>query len=200
MHVFTEIVNAVGIRRAPPHGQRSAHFPAPALLIFGARLRRVVAPGIKPALVAAARGAFPFRLGRQAIMAAGQALQPLAVFLRFEPTDGDHRMVRIVESGLLPVGRRRMPGGLHENGEVPVAHLVNRHLKSIHPNAMHGALLIAALLTTHQEIPGGNHHAGGFDDSLRSLIAAGGTLRVGRRNHGADSAEEVSGTRCQVLG
>jgi len=97
-------------------------------------------------------------------------------------------MVRIVKAGLLPIGRRGMPGGLHENGEVPVPHLVNCHFKGIHPNAMHWMLIIAALLTTHQEIPGGNHRAGGFHDFLRSLMAVDGTLLVGRRNHGEDSS------------
>ena len=79
-----------------------------------------------------------------------------------------------------------MPGSPHENGEVPVAHLIGCHLKSIHPNTMHGAFIIAARLTTHQEISGGNHHADWFGDCFGSLIGEGSTRRIGRWNHGTD--------------
>ena len=81
-----------------------------------------------------------------------------------------------------------MPGGLHKNEKVPVAHLVNRHGKGIHPDSMRRTFLIAALLTTHQEMPGGNHGAGGFSESLWSLVALGGTLLVGQRNHEVDAS------------
>jgi hypothetical protein len=106
-------------------------------------------------------------------------------------------MVRIIEANQSPVGWRGMPGGLHENGEVAVSHLVNGHFKSIYPDAMRGALLITALLTTHQEIPGGNQNADRFDGHLGHWIAAAGARLVRQWNHGADSAGQMSEGRSQ---
>ena len=41
---------------------------------------------------------------------------------------------------------------LTEAGEITIAELVHGHLERIHPDAMNGLLLIAALLAAHQEI------------------------------------------------
>jgi hypothetical protein len=61
---------------------------------------------------------------------------------------------------------------------------------------MRGTFLIAAQLTTHQEIPGRNLDTGGLIDFLGSLRRAGSTLLVRQGN----SREEVPGVRCQVSG
>src|SRR5579862_4802087 len=100
MHIFTKVVNAVRIWRGLPHGQRSQHIPAPTLLVCCAALWHVITPGIEPAFVTSTRGSLPFSLGGQAIVAARRARQPLAIFLRLDPTDGHDRMVGIVKSPL----------------------------------------------------------------------------------------------------
>jgi hypothetical protein len=51
-----------------------------------------------------------------------------------------------------------MTASLQERREVTMAHLINRHLESLDPNAMHGPLLVATLLAPHQEIAGRNRH------------------------------------------
>ena len=163
MHIFTKVVNSISIGRATSHGQRSRNFPAPTLLIFLPVLRRVIAPGVLPALLATASGAFPLRLRGQAIVAAGQIREPLAIHLRFHPTDGDHGVVRIIKASLIPIGWRRMPCGYHECGKVPIADLVDGHFEGVHPNAVDGTLIIAKLLTAHQEVSGGNQHTGGLN-------------------------------------
>src|ERR1035437_8235994 len=127
MHVFAEVENSEGVRRACAHPQRSRHFPAPALKIFRTILWRVITPGRRPPLLSTARGTFPFRLRGQTLVAARHSRKPLAVFLRLHPTNGDNWMVRVIKTRLIPVGRRRMPGGLHENSKVPTAHREDRH-------------------------------------------------------------------------
>jgi hypothetical protein len=47
------------------------------------------------------------------------------------------------------------------------------------------ALLIAALVTTHEKFSGRNHDTNWFDESFGSLLARCGALGVGRWNHGA---------------
>jgi hypothetical protein len=106
-------------------------------------------------------------------------MEPLAVFLRLEPTYGNYRLVRIVEAGLSPIGRRRVPSGFEKKGKVAIAHLVDRHVECTHPDLMDGTLLIAALFTTHQEFSRGNHCDGRFDYSLYCLIAEGGMGIIG---------------------
>ena len=50
---------------------------------------------------------------------------------------------------------------------------------------MGGALLIAALVRTHEKFAGRNHNTKRFDKSFGSLLARCGALGVGRWNHGA---------------
>src|SRR5205814_7622010 len=103
--VLAEVVKAERVRRAEADRLGSGE---PSRGIAGTRLRRIVAPRVPRSLHAAARGALPLRLGRQAEIAPRRAGEPFAVAHGVEPGDGDDRLPRIGERGTVPRGRRRM--------------------------------------------------------------------------------------------
>jgi hypothetical protein len=72
-------------------------------------------------------------------------------------------MVGIVKPRLIPMGRRRVPGGLHEGLEIAIAHLEDCHLEAIHPNAVDGAFIVAAPVAAHQEVTGGDGRTDGIE-------------------------------------
>jgi len=115
-------------------------------------------------------------------------------------------MVRVVEARVPPRGRFRMPGGLHELGEIPIAHLVNRHLKSVYPNAMRGSFLVAPLLASHHEFARGNQGAGGLGERPGTLVQLAATQLDVQRGHaeslslpetiGPGKKPEIASCRC----
>ena len=77
----------------------------------------VVAPGIEVAVRAAGR-LFPFGFGGQPLLAI------FAVGFGIDPVDAHHRLLRLIQARIVPVGRRRMTGRLDEGAIVLVRHLV----------------------------------------------------------------------------
>src|SRR5690348_2432606 len=119
-------------------------------------MRRLIAPDIWRPFPAAARGALPLGLSRQAIIAAIHAAQPIAILDRFDPINRHHRLVGMIEIGIVPVLGRRMPRRFKENRIVPIANLIHSQFKWVYPNFVKWPFLILPRLAPHYKFPGGD--------------------------------------------
>src|SRR4026207_753495 len=85
--------------------------------------------------------------------------EPSAIFLGFKPAHRRHGLIWMIEVGILPIGRRGMPGRAQEGAIAAMANRNLRHEEAVYPHTMDGLLLVAALLATHKERAAGNRGA-----------------------------------------
>src|SRR5260370_14263919 len=123
------------------------------------RAGRSLAPCVERPFTPAASRALPLGFGRQAIPISALRAQPLAIIRSLEPARGNHGLVGMIEAGVAPLRRRRPAGCIQEARIVAIPHLMDSYRKRIHPDAMHGLLLVASPLAAHLKITSGDRRA-----------------------------------------
>src|SRR5262245_33974671 len=158
MHVFRDVIQSEAIRGASAASLRPG---APQFVVARLRLRRLIAPGIKLRFQPAARRAFPFGLGQQAIGFTGAPAQPLAISRGVEPAHArDRLIVPLIErlGGRVAEARRGLPPRLFQEEAVePFSHSRATEGEAIHPDAMRRAFVRRARLAAHQKLARGDH-------------------------------------------
>ena len=82
------------------------------------------------------------------------------------------RLIGILKVRVVPERRRRMSRRFHENRPIAVADLKDRHLERVHPNAMHGLLIVPAAGTAHPKLSRWNQGANWFNHKRKSRPAS----------------------------
>src|ERR1043166_7680082 len=122
----------------------------------GAFLGKLIAPGIFPTFEAAARRAFPFRLGRQTKRCAPAAAAPRAISRRLVPRDADDGLVRVGEHGVLPKRRWRRAGRGNVIVILAIRHGEFSQCKRVDIDAMRRFLVVHAVFAAHEKSARGN--------------------------------------------
>src|SRR5690242_5988533 len=120
------------------------------------RRRRIIPPGICPA-IGAARRLFPLRFRRQSFA------YPEAITDRVHPIDPPHRLVR-TQHWRFFVGKP--PGWLalnrfHEFGEPSVRHFEFIEIKTVEKHFVDRLLIVITLVASHRKFTDWNQHHGG---------------------------------------
>src|ERR1700754_3917152 len=101
--IFRNVAQAKAVRRMLADARRPV---PPGAEVMRLALRRLVAPGIEFVGQTAARGAFPFSFGRQAIGTAGAFSKPRAIGRGIEPAYAGNGLLRMIEL-FIEEGRRQ---------------------------------------------------------------------------------------------
>ncbi len=85
------------------------------------------------------------------------------------PTHTNHRLLRGVETVIVPVARFPMPGCFHELAVPRVRHLSHVHVERVQIDHVNREFVGTSLVEriTHLELPGGNQR------HLRAVLASG---------------------------
>ena len=121
-----------------------------AVAFVGDPSRDPVAPRVALTIRPATCRSLPLRFGRQTHrwLALGA---PGAIRLRVMPADPHDRLIRPTERRVVPLARLFVPGVLQEHRVLATGDRIHRHLIRVHPDPVHRALGLLALVAAHEE-------------------------------------------------